>query len=100
MSVYRWSASQQVVEQLLTVRGGRQRQKLADFFDRLTADPEGLSEGQFSDYEGNLYRLVAFERWLITYHVDHAAKQVNQSRGDAEFGSLWANSAYLCGVEC
>jgi len=77
MSVYRWSASQQVVEKLLTIRGGRQRQKLTDLFDRLSDDPEGMCEGQFSDDEGNVFRLVAFERWLVTYHVDHAAKQVN-----------------------
>ncbi len=77
MSVYRWSASQQVVEKLLAIRGERQRQKLADFFDHLTEDPEGLSEEQFSDEEGNLYHFVAFERWLLTYHVDHAVKKVN-----------------------
>ena len=77
MSGCHWSASQQVVEQLLQVRGTRQRQKLTDFFDRLTGDPEGMSEGQFSDEEGNVYHLVVFERWLITYHIDHAAKQVN-----------------------
>ena len=77
MSLYHWPASRQVVEKLLTVRGGRQRQKLTDFFDRLTGDPEGLSESQFVDQEGNVYLLVSFERWLVTYHVDHAAKQVN-----------------------
>ena len=77
MSVYRWAASQQVVEQLLTVRGGRERQKLTDFFDRLTADPEAMSEGQFSDEEGNLFHVATFDRWLITYHVDHATRQVN-----------------------
>lgn len=77
MSVYRWLASQQVVEKLLMVRGSRQRQKLTDFFDRLTSDPEGLSESRFSDEEGNVYQLVTFERWLVTYHVDHAAKRVN-----------------------
>lgn len=77
MSTYRWSVSQQVVEQLLNVRGSRKRQKLIDFFDRLAADPEGLSEEQFSDDEGNTYQLVAFERWLITYHVDDAIRQVN-----------------------
>ncbi len=77
MSTYRWSVSQQVVEQLLNVRGSRKRQKLIDFFDRLAADPEGLSEEQFSDDEGNVYQLVAFERWLITYHVDDAIRQVN-----------------------
>lgn len=77
MNAYSWSASQQVVERLLQVRGSRQRQKLTDFFDRLTIDLEALSEGQFSDEEENMYQLVALERWLITYHVDHAAKQVN-----------------------
>lgn len=77
MSTCRWSVSQQVVEQLLNVRGSRKRQKLIDFFDRLAADPEGLSEEQFSDEEGNVYQLVAFERWLITYHVDDAIRQVN-----------------------
>lgn len=77
MSAYSWSASQQVVERLLQVRGSRQRQKLTDFFDRLAIDLEALSEGQFSDEEENVYQLVALERWLITYHVDHAAKQVN-----------------------
>ena len=77
MSVYRWLASQQVVERVLSVRGSRQRQKLTDFFDRLTSDPEGLSESRFSDEEGNVYQLVTFERWLVTYHVDHAAKRVN-----------------------
>ena len=77
MSVYRWLASQQVVERFLLVRGSRQRQKLTDFFDRLTSDPEGLSESRFSDEEGNVYQLVTFERWLVTYHVDHAAKRVN-----------------------
>lgn len=77
MNVYRWSASQQVVERLLYVRGARQRQKITDFFDRLTADPERLSEGKFSDEEDNVYHLVTFERWLVTYHVDHASKQVN-----------------------
>ena len=77
MSVYRWSVSQQVVGQLLNVRGSRKRQKLIDFFDRLAADPKGLSEEQFSDEEGNVYQLVAFERWLITYHVDDAIRQVN-----------------------
>lgn len=51
--------------------------KLADFFYHLTEDPEGLSEEQFSDEEGNLYHFVAFERWLLTYHVDHAVKKVN-----------------------
>jgi hypothetical protein len=56
MSAYLWSASQQVVEQLLQVSGGPQRQKLTDFFDRLTADPEGLSEGHFSDEESNIYQ--------------------------------------------
>ena len=59
------------------MRGGRQRQKLTDFFDRLAAEPETMSEGQFSDEEGNLFRVVTFERWLITYHVDHATKRVN-----------------------
>ena len=77
MSDYRWSASQQVVEQLLHLRGKRPRQKLIDFLDRLAADPEGLCEEQFTDEEGTAFQLVAFERWLITYHVDHAAKQVN-----------------------
>ena len=77
MSVYRWLASQQVVEKLLMVRGSRQRQKLTDFFDCSTSDPEGLSESRFSDEEGNVYQLVTFERWLVTYHVDHAAKRVN-----------------------
>ena len=77
MSTYRWSVSQQVVEQLLNVRGSHKRQKLTDFFDRLAADPDGLSEEQFSDDEGNTYQLVAFERWLITYHVDDAIRQVN-----------------------
>jgi len=77
MSAYHWSASQQVVEKLLTIRGNRQRRKLTDFFDHLTSDPEGLREASFSDDEGNLYDLVTFERWLITYHIDHAAKKVN-----------------------
>ena len=77
MSPYNWSASQQVVERLLQARGGRQRQKLTDFFDHLAADPEELSEGQFTDEEGNVYHLAAVEHWLITYHVDHAAQQVN-----------------------
>lgn len=44
MSPYRWSAAQQVVETLLTIRGGRQRQKITDFFDRLVTDPEGERE--------------------------------------------------------
>lgn len=52
MSPYNWSASQQVVERLLQVRGSRQRQKLTDFFDHLAADPEELSEGHFADEEG------------------------------------------------
>ena len=77
MSTYRWSVSQQVVEQLLNIRGSRKRQKLIDFFDRLAADPEGLSEEPFSDDEGNTYQLVAFGRWLITYHVDDAIRQIN-----------------------
>ena len=77
MSTSRWSVSQQVVEQLLNVRGSRKRQKLIDFFDRLAADPQGLSEEQFSDEEGNVYQLVAFERWLVTYHADDAIRQIN-----------------------
>ena len=77
MSDYRWSASKQVVERLLQVRGSLQRQKLTDFFDRLSSNLEDLSEGQFSDEEGNVYHLVVFERWLLTYHIDHAASQVN-----------------------
>ena len=77
MSTYRWSVSQQVVEQLLNVRGSRKRQKLIDFFDRLAADPQGLSEEQFSDEEGNVYQLVAFEPWLVTYYVDDTIRQVN-----------------------
>jgi hypothetical protein len=77
MSPYHWSASQQVVERLLQVRGSRQRLKLTDFFDRLVADPELLSEGHFADEEGNAYHLAVYERWLITYHVDHATKKVN-----------------------
>jgi len=55
MSPYDWSASQQVVERLLQVRGGRQRQKLTDFFDHLAAHPEKLSEGQFTDEVGNVF---------------------------------------------
>lgn len=76
MTGYRWSASQQIVEQLLNIRGDRQRQRLTDFFDRLAGDPDGLREGQFFDEDGRAYSLIVFERWLITYHVDHAAKLV------------------------
>lgn len=77
MSACRWSVSQQVVERLLHVRGFRQRQKLIDFLDRLAADPIGLSEGRFSDEEGNVYHLATFECWLVTYQMDHATNQLN-----------------------
>jgi|AntAceMinimDraft_17_1070374.scaffolds.fasta_scaffold85850_2 hypothetical protein len=77
MRDFSWSASQQVVERLLQVRGSVQRQKLTDFFDRLTLDPLSLSEEHFTDEEGNIYHLVVFDRWLVTYHIDDAVKQVN-----------------------
>ncbi len=78
MSPYHWSATHQVVERLLQVRGGRQRQKLTDFFDHLAAHPEKLRRGQFTDEEGNVYHLAAFEYWLITYHLD-LGKSLNQN---------------------
>jgi len=74
---FTWSASQQVVERLLQVRGTTQRQKVTDFFDRLTSDPLGISEDHFLDEVGNIYHLVVFDRWLVTYHVDDAIRKVN-----------------------
>ncbi|MBC2601182.1 hypothetical protein [Puniceicoccus vermicola] len=77
MSEFTWSASQQVVERLLQIRGTGQRQKVTDFFDRLSSDPLGNSKEDFLDEDGNIYHLVVFDRWLITYHIDDAIRQVN-----------------------
>ncbi|NRA28254.1 MAG: hypothetical protein HRU10_13545 [Opitutales bacterium] len=76
MKSFRWLATEQVVERILTLRSNRDRQKFNDFFSRLAGDPEGLAQDSFDDSEGNLYYATHYEHWIITYHIDDALKQV------------------------
>ena len=102
MSTYRWSVSQQVVEQLLNIRGSRKRQKLIDFFDRLAADPEGLSEEPFSDDEGNTYQLVAFGRALMgKNHASNGNSNDRDNRNNDRLFSLFGHFVFLtCKLVC
>ena len=77
MSVYRWQASQQVVEKLLSVRGSKKRQVLIDFFDYLASTADFEAEEFFDDKEGNRFFVKSLNHWVITYKVDHAVKEVN-----------------------
>ena len=77
MNRYRWQASQQVVEKLLSVRASKKRQSLIDFFDHLTSTGNFEAEDSFEDEEGNQFFVKSWNQWVITYKVDHAIKVVN-----------------------
>lgn len=77
MRGYQWQASQQVVEKLLSVRGGKKRQILIDFFDHLVSTGNFETEDSFEDKEGNQFFVKPLNQWVITYKVDHAVKIVN-----------------------
>jgi hypothetical protein len=72
---YSWNCHQAAVEVLVRM-AARDRRRCLDLFDHLAANPFASAEHCFDLADHAPFYLVNAGRWICTYQVDHAAKQV------------------------
>ena len=76
MTAYDWSISRQATERFLQCKA-TERRKLLDHFDGLAANVHNEPTTAFSAPDGTKFSLSSLGNRVITYHVDHAVKQVH-----------------------
>lgn len=54
----------------------RQRNSVFDLLDKIAASPHGISDYQCYDGKGRLLETVSVDRYLITFWLDHAVKEL------------------------
>jgi len=54
----------------------RERQKLFDFFDRLTQGPLPETESGFTDNHGERFEVLPVGRLTVTFQINHADQMV------------------------
>lgn len=72
---FQWVAHQRAVERLLALRPGERAVMISEF-DRLAANPYAEPDASFHDAAGCPLSTRIIGKRVVTYHVDHAVKQV------------------------
>ena len=62
--------------QLLVQTAGIRRRSFLSFLDRLADDPFQAGEFQIQDIHSRPCEVKHVGRWLVTYHADHAVREV------------------------
>ena len=73
---YDWSISRQGTERFLQFRA-LERRKFLDHFDQITANVHLEPVASFTASNGKEFFISTLGKYVITYHVDHAAKMIS-----------------------